>query len=151
MNRRRRTTSPYPARVFTDTSSLAALIYERDQNHPQAVSIFRSLNAHSVQFVLTNFIRAETHALLLTRASHYVADRFLASLTTTPSNVLFRVTEADEQKALELIERYKDKDFSITDATSFAVMERLGIDHALSFDDDFRQYGVTVITPEFFR
>jgi uncharacterized protein len=147
MNPRRRTPSPYPARVFTDTSSLAALIYTRDENHSKAVAIFRSLNAHPVQFVLTNFIRAETHALLLARASHYVADRFLASLINTPRNVLIRVTETDEQKALDLIAKYKDKDFSITDATSFVIMERLGITHALSFDGDFRQYGWTILEP----
>lgn len=151
MNRRCRTTSPYPAKVFTDTSFLAALIYERDQNHAQAVAIFRALNAHAVQFILTNLIRAETHALLLARASHYVADRFLSSLGNTPSNSLVRVTESDENKALELIARYKDKDFSMTDATSFVVMERLRITHALSFDDDFRQYGVTVLTADSFR
>lgn len=54
---------------------------------------------------------------------------------------LVRVTEEDEEAALNLIARYHDKDFSLTDATSFVVMERLGLRHALSFDDDFRQYG----------
>jgi uncharacterized protein len=145
MSPRRRTTSPYPATVFTDTSFLAALIYERDNNHPKAVSIFRSLNTHPVKFILTNFIRAETHALLLNRASHSIADGFLASLINTSKNALIRVTELDELMALELIEKYKDKDFSITDSTSFVVMERLGIGHALSFDDDFRQYGLNII------
>ena len=145
MNPRRRRPSPYPAKVFTDTSFLAALIYERDGNHNLAVDIFRSLNTYFVQLIFTNFIRAETHALLLNRASHYVADRFLASLANVPSNSLIRVTEADEQKALEIISRYNDKDFSITDATSFAVMERLKIDRVLSFDTDFRQYGWTII------
>jgi len=145
MNQRSRRPSPYPARVFTDTSFLAALIYERDGNHSKAVSILRSVNAQSIQFVLTNFIRAETHALLLARASHYVADRFLDSLSNSPTNNLIRVTESDEQKALDLIAKYKDKDFSLTDATSFVVMERLGIDYALTFDDDFRQYGLTII------
>ncbi len=40
---------------------------------------------------------------------------------------IIRVSEADEQRAHEIIYQYDDKDFSLTDATSFAVMERLHI------------------------
>ena len=50
-------------------------------------------------------------------------------------------------RALEIIERYQDKEFSLTDATSFAVMERLGIEAAFAFDADFRQFGLTVLEP----
>jgi len=32
------------------------------------------------------------------------------------------------------------QDFSIVDRTSFAIMERLGLSHAASFDDDFAIY-----------
>ena len=62
--------------------------------------------------------------------------------------MLVRVTEADEAAALALIARYRDKDFSLTDATSFVVMDRLGLRHALSFDSDFRQYGLILLTAD---
>jgi len=39
------------------------------------------------------------------------------------------------------LERYADKDFSLTDAISFAVMEWLGISVALSLDRHFVEYG----------
>lgn len=38
-----------------------------------------------------------------------------------------RVTAEDEAQALSIISQYRDKTFSYTDATGFAVMERLGI------------------------
>lgn len=52
-----------------------------------------------------------------------------------------RVTEEDEQRAKEIIFTYIDKSFSYSDATTFAVMERLGINEVLAFDQHFPQYG----------
>ena len=33
--------------------------------------------------------------------------------------------------------RYKDKELSFTDCTSFAIMEKFGIKNAFAFDEDF--------------
>ena len=38
-----------------------------------------------------------------------------------------------------------DKTYSYTDATSFAVMERLGLKTAFAFDPHFRQHGFQVL------
>lgn len=59
-----------------------------------------------------------------------------------------RVTPQDERVAREILTRYTDKDWSFADATSFVVMERLGIRYAFTFDSDFAQYGFTVLTPD---
>lgn len=145
MRRRRRSNDLHPVEIFVDTSGLYALLDRADGNHVRAVESFRALSAAGTRLILTNFIRAEAHALMLNRLGHAVADRFLADLRGMPSEALIRVSEADELAALDLIARYRDKNFSLTDATSFVVMERLGVGHAFSFDDDFRQYGWTVL------
>ena len=44
---------------------------------------------------------------------------------------------ADLETAHEIGQRFPDQDFSIVDRTSFAVMQRLGIQTAASFDNDF--------------
>ncbi|MFN8632282.1 MAG: hypothetical protein U0893_00400 [Chloroflexota bacterium] len=62
-----------------------------------------------------------------------------------------RVTEADEVRARQIIARYDDKSFSLTDATSFSIMDRLGITHAYTFDENFAQYGMTMLSPSLFR
>ncbi len=59
---------------------------------------------------------------------------------------LVSVSDADERCAREILARYDDKQFSLTDATSFAVIDRLSIPRTLTFDDDFRQYGLNVLT-----
>ena len=53
---------------------------------------------------------------------------------------------ADEERAKQILFQYDDKDFSFADAISFAVMERLAIGLAFTFDRDFAQYGFTVLT-----
>ena len=109
------------------------------------MAIFNAAKLARSRLVITNFVRAEAHALILNRLGHHLADRFLEQLATASDQTMIRVTEDDEDRALGIIARYQDKDFSLTDATSFAVMERENITHAVAFDDHFRQYGVVVL------
>jgi predicted nucleic acid-binding protein len=46
----------------------------------------------------------------------------------------------DLEAAWAIGQIFADQDFSIVDRTSFAVMERLGITRAASFDDHFAVY-----------
>ncbi len=58
---------------------------------------------------------------------------------------IVRVTEGDEAAAREILLRHDDKAYSYTDATSFAVMTRLGVRLALAFDRHFEQYGFELL------
>jgi predicted nucleic acid-binding protein len=55
------------------------------------------------------------------------------------------VTESDERKAMTLVRAHKDKTYSLCDAQSFVVMERLRINEAIAADEDFRQYGFATL------
>jgi predicted nucleic acid-binding protein len=125
--------------LFVDTSGFFAVINAADANHEDARAVFARAVAERLRVFTTNFVMAETHALLFVREGHHIALQFLRSVAT--SNVsLVRVTVADEAAAVAIIEEYDDKDFSYTDASSFAVMRRLGTDEALSFDRHFVQF-----------
>ena len=56
-----------------------------------------------------------------------------------------RITEDDESSARAILRPYPDKTFSSQDATTFAVMERLGLKTAFAFDPHFRQHGFQVM------
>lgn len=65
--------------------------------------------------------------------------------------MIVRVSQTNELRAREIIEQYSDKDFSLTDATSFAVMERLRIERAVTLDNHFAQFGFAVVQTAFER
>jgi len=131
------------ARVLVDTSAVYALVDRSDANHAAARTILASLRQRGVEPLLTNFIVAESHALLLSRLNPGLAREWL----TRSRWPIERVTEDDEARARAVIVRYTDKTFSYTDATSFAVMERRGLRTAFAFDPHFRQYGFAVLEP----
>lgn len=53
---------------------------------------------------------------------------------------IVQISEDDWQRSSAISGDVPDQTFSIVDRTSFAVMERLGIAQAVSFDDDFVIY-----------
>ena len=137
-------TSQSDAWVFVDTGAYFALTFTGDENHQSARSLHQRLAAERRQLVTTNFVLAETHALLLNRLNRDIALRVLESIDQSSTRIV-RVSASDELLAREIPRRYRDKDFSLTDATSFVIMERLGIRTAFAFDRHFAQYGLTVL------
>jgi predicted nucleic acid-binding protein len=126
------------ARVLVDTSAIYALIDRDDANHAAARTGLTRMRKRRDEPILTNFIVAETHALLLARQGSDMARRWLS----TQAWAIERVTPEDEEAAREIILTHADKRYSYTDATSFAVIKRLRMRGALAFDRHFVQFGI---------
>ena len=62
------------------------------------------------------------------------------------SGVASMVSISDEVRsaAFELFKKYDDKDLSFTDCTSFALMKRLKVQTAFTFDGHFQQVGLMI-------
>ena len=129
------------ARVLVDTSAVFALLDRSDLCHAAARDVLSNLRRQRVSPLLTNFVVAESHALLLSRLGAEIARRWVLDNVWS----IERVSDADESSARAIIRQYTDKTFSYTDATSFAVMERLGLKTAFAFDPHFSQYGFQVL------
>ena len=127
--------------IFVDTSAIAAVLNKDDSRHKNADVYYQKIVDQGYSLVLTNFIIAETHALLL-KETHNIplCLRWLQTVAYEDYYVI-RPTEKDEEKAIALLSTYADKQWSLTDAISFTIMERLHIPYYFSFDDDFKQIG----------
>lgn len=130
-----------------DSSGFLALVSQRDTYHRAASDAWANVILRERWRTYTsNFIIAETHALFLVRLGHQPAATFLREMEGS-ATMAVPVRPGDERRAREIVYRYDDKDFSLTDAITFAMMERLAIPYAFTFDRHFAQYGFLPLTP----
>ncbi len=129
--------------VLVDTSALVALANRHDDNHEGAKRIWRTMQVEGCRPFTTNVLIIEAHTLLLIRSHHTIARAWLMAQPFPEE----WVTEQDYANARTLIVTYQDKSFSLADATSFVVMERLRGRWAFSFDEHFTQYGFKRLSP----
>ena len=141
-----RATRSDTSRFFVDTSAIVALFVDREEHHLQARQVLQELGTLGTVLLTTNLVAAETHAFVLSRAGRTTARTALRRVDAQFE--ILRVTEGDEQAGRAILDRYADKDFSLTDAISFAVMDRLKLRTAFAFDRHFAQYGLDVLTAE---
>lgn len=123
--------------IFVDTSAWHAVSNERDANHALAQEFL----TRNERLVTTNFVIDETITLTLIRTGYRQALAVGELLWSRQTAGIIWVTPDDEQAAWNLFKQYDDKIFSFTDCTSFAVMARLGLTHAFTFDADFVRTG----------
>jgi uncharacterized protein len=133
-------------RVFVDTSAFFALADADDTHHDEARDILRAVAAARYRLFTTNILLIECHALILSSLGIARGLEFLRGMAASRTTVI-RIRARDEERAQGILFQYADKAFSFADTISFAVMERLGIPYAFTFDRNFAQYGLTCLTP----
>lgn len=123
--------------VLWDSSAILALLDADDADHERAVAVARQLASEKRPSFVTNYIEAEAHALVLRKLGRTLAREWLL----TGGLPVVRALPEEEQRAKEILARYTDKDWTLCDAISFAVLETRRIRRAFTFDHHFRQYG----------
>lgn len=123
--------------VLWDSSAILALLDADDADHPAAVRVARRLAAEKRPSFVTNYIEAEAHALLVRRLGRAIAREWLLA-----GGLPVVLVSADEERsARAIIARYADKDWTLCDAMSFALLEARRVKRAFTFDHHFRQFG----------
>ncbi len=130
-------------KLLVDTSALVALAFEDDRNHEPAREFVR---AHpDARLVLTELILSEVATRVRARAGAQRAVVLARSLIDSRRYELLFVDSAIVRGALDRMARFSDKRLSLTDCASFELMERLGLDSAFAFDNDFRACGYRMV------
>jgi len=123
--------------VLWDSSAILALLDADDADHARAVSVARHIASEKRPSFITNYVEAEAHALLVRKLGRTIARHWLLTggLPVVPA------FPAEEQRAKEILARHSDKDWTLCDAISFALLDSRRVTRAFTFDHHFRQYG----------
>jgi predicted nucleic acid-binding protein len=134
-----------PNWVFGNTSGYYAAAAEDETRHREAQAILARLQTEHVRFHTTLYVLAELHALVITRRRNPQFALALISGIERSATSIVPVTDGDQARARAILTSRPDKLYSLTDALSFAVMERLGIARVFTFDRNFSQHGFQLV------
>ncbi len=139
--------SSNPEKVFVDTSAWFSLLVKKDNNHSLVAENYKKLLDNKIPLITSSLVIGETFTLLLYRHNHLSQKPyfFLQLIGESPSiETVFSSSEL-EKKGFSLLEKFQDHRFSFVDATSFALMDDLKIETALTLDSHFSIMGFEVI------
>jgi len=131
-------------RIFVDTGAWIAIADKNDQYAKIATKFYTDLVLQRSNLFTSNLVLVETFNLLSRTIGSKGTTKFGDAIKTNVFLTVESITLVDWERGWRIFGKYDDKDFSFTDCTSFALMERLKVKSAFSFDVHFRQYGFTV-------
>ena len=127
--------------VFADTAFWIALVAPRDQLHRQAKDASGWLANHRIvtsEWVLTEFLNEFARRGEDLRNA---ATKLVESLRARSDLLIEPQTSIGFAAAFDIYGKRRDKGWSLTDCSSFAIMEQHGIREALTSDKHFEQAG----------
>lgn len=127
--------------LFIDTGALYARYVARDTHHARAIQLWKDIAEQRTPCLTTNFVVAELLTLLTYRFGTTAGLQVAREIYGSHRLHIFSITTDIELQGLEWLERLSDQIFSMTDATSFAVMATRKLTTAFTFDHHFTVAG----------
>ncbi len=124
--------------VFADTSYFVAFVSPSDQNYQRAVDWSAKLRA---PIVTTEYVLVEVGNMLRRGTDRELYVNFYRELSADPIVEVLPASSELLVRGLRLFADRPDKEWSLTDCISFAVMSERGLTEALTGDRDFEQAG----------
>lgn len=128
-------------KVFVDTVAWLALANKTDHLHAKATELNQDLLSRKARYLTTDSVLTEV-ANSLARPPHRKAIiRFLDSILSSRYVTVLNITHERFLGAWQLYKSRPDKEWGLTDCTSFIIMEEQHIREAFTSDHHFRQAG----------
>jgi len=131
--------------LFVDTAGWMACADAADPAYdPARAARDAALEAGRV-LVTTDYVVDETLTLVRMRLGIRAAEAWWAQVEGSPRVRHEAIDALHAEKARAVMFRHRDKDYSLTDCTSFVVMRELRLKDALTTDRHFRQMGFHIL------
>jgi uncharacterized protein len=123
---------------FADTYFFIALLFEHDDAHAEAQTRATTLSG---QLYTSVWVLTEVADALAAPGRRERFLPFLQFLRTSPLVTIVPAEQALFDRAVALYDQRPDKAWSLTDCTSFTIMQDYGLRDALTGDHHFQQAG----------
>lgn len=131
--------------VFADTSSLVAyFVYDEAKNAVASRTVDDILRSRR-RLLTTSDVFDELVTWIRAKADYASALQVGEALRTSTYARMIGVDDSLRERAWQLFRKYKMPKLSLTDCSSFAVMEKFHIKEAFTFDEDFSKAGFSVL------
>ncbi len=131
--------------LFVDTAGWMACADSNDTAHVQSCAARDAALEAGRTLVTTDFVVDETLTLIRFRLGVDAAEAWWQQVDGS-RRLRWEPVDSDRfERARQMFFRYRDKDFSFTDCSSFAIMRELKLVQALTTDHHFRQIGFEVL------
>ena len=130
--------------VFADTSSLIAY-FAFDEAHLTAFRTLDEILRSRRRLLTTTDVFDEVVTWVRSKAGCAPAVRIGEVLRTSTLTKLVDIDDSLRERAWQLFRKHKIPKLSLTDCTSFAVMEKFYIKEAFTFDEDFSKAGFSIL------
>jgi uncharacterized protein len=128
-------------KIFLDTVAWIALLNSNDRLHKQAWRMMETLRQQKTQLITTEFVLLEVADALSAPAIRAQTVAFIEGLRHLPILQIIPAKQAVLDNGWDLYRRRPDKDWGLTDCTSFVVMTQEKITQAFTSDHHFEQAG----------
>jgi predicted nucleic acid-binding protein len=128
--------------VFADTSFYLAVLGPHDLAHTQALQVVQRLRR---PLLLTDFILLELGNTLSAASRRGLFSGLVRHLRAKPNVRIIPASHDLLDRGLDLFSHRADKEWSLTDCTSFVVMREEGLTDALTTNHHFEQVGFNVM------
>lgn len=131
--------------VFVDTFAWVAAINKSDNYHKISLKTIEYLIKKKIKLITTNYVIIETINALSKVEFRKAVIEFIKKLEASPSIEIIKITDETYNNAWILYQKRIDKDWGITDCTSFEVMRMFNIKKAFTYDRHFEQAGYSLV------
>ncbi|HPO13109.1 MAG TPA: PIN domain-containing protein [Candidatus Hydrogenedentes bacterium] len=127
-------------RLFADTSFYVAIVSPKDVSHTTVMDIIKQYKG---RIITTEYVLVEVGNWLASSGDRGAFIKLNQQIKSDPKTLVVPAESALYDAGVNLYAHRPDKEWSLTDCISFAVMRQFGLMNALTADHHFQQAGFT--------